>query len=360
VTLLDITKLVRHHLGICLAVVITGVLLGGTGGLAKGYLGNAEYTAQSILTVSEPTATISADELMPLVQAIANNVIAETKQEDISVIAEYDLKLRSITFVATAGSDEAIIEVANNAAQQTAEEARLLLQDVASHYRSWGSEDLAQSENGAISEIGGTDKASALESVSFTINDASQVATNSGGSVLIKYILVGFFIGCFVAICLVIAIDLVKAPIKDQEDAEACLGIPVLAEEGDDDFGLRLWVNMQFALGRSPRSICLAPVGVADEVEEIRSALNEAISRMRVQFNSEETCNSESRYDVVLHPGMPVAEDIGTAVFARESDATAIIVALWRDSKRQIQDTLRELRLADANVVGVILLKGAS
>lgn len=358
-TLLDVMKLVRHYMKLCIAIVAACTLLGATLGFSKSYLGNEEYSAESVLTVSEPTATVSADELMPLVQAIANNVIAETEQEDISVVAEYDLKLRSIAFVAAAGSDEASIEAANNAAQQTAEETRLLLQDIASHYRSWGSGDLAQSENGTFSKIGGMDKASALESVSFAINDASQAATNSGGSMLIKYIFVGFFIGCFVAICLVIAIDLAKAPIKDQEDVEACLGIPVLAEEGDDDFGLRLWVNMQFFLGRSPRSICLAPVGVADEVEEIRSALNEAISRMRVQFNSEETCNSESGHDVVLHPCMPVAEDIGTAVFARESDATAIIVALWRDSKRQIQDTLRELRLADANVVGVILLKGA-
>lgn len=51
----------------------------------------------------------------------------------------------------------------------------------------------------------------------------------------------------------------------------------------------------------------------------------------------------------------PLAEGPGGAWAARESDATVVCVQKWADSRLQLADTIRELDLARAKVVGVVL-----
>lgn len=338
----------RHCIKLVVAVVVACTLAGVGLGIAKAGLGNAEYTAEAVLTVSEPTATVSATELMPLAQAIATNVVAENSVNGVSISQAYDLTARTISFTAVAGSEAESIEAANGAAAQTAEETSAVLQGMADRYRA---ELAAEEVSGAGTSDGSMtfglserNRAAALEMVSFTVNDASQAASNSGKSTAMKYALVGLLGGSFLAICIVVIIDLVKAPLKGREDIEKHFEVPVLAEGDPSGLGDRLWANVQFAVGEIPRSVCLIPIGqpVAQQVE---TSLVKGIVASPVGLD-----------DVAIVACAPLNDGVDAAYAAYSADATLVCAVLWKDSIRQIAETLCELNLAQAKVFGIVLV----
>ena len=345
-TLLDVLKLMRHYIKMVVAVVVVCTLAGAGLGIAKAGLGNAEYTAEAVLTVSEPTATVSASELMPLTQAIATNVVAENSDDGVSISQEYDLATRTISFTAVAGTEEESIAAANNAAAQTAEQTVALLQEMADQYRSEiateKSVESSEGEGAVTFGLSERNRAAALEMVSFTVNDASQAASNSGKSTAVKYGLVGFLGGLFLAICIMLIVDLVKAPLTGREDIEKCFDVPVLAEGNARSLGDCLWANVQFAVGETPHSVCLVPVGqpVPQEVED---SLSNAVA-------------STDANDVLISVCPPLGKSMDAAYTARDADVTVICSVPWKDSLRLIADTLREFELAQAKVAGVVLV----
>lgn len=345
-TLLDVLKLMRHYIKLVVAVVVACTLAGVGLGIAKAGLGNAEYTAEAVLTVSEPTATVSATELMPLAQAIATNVVAENSAGGVSISQAYDLTARTISFTAVAGSEAESIEAANGAAAQTAEETSAVLQGMADQYRA----ELATEEAGGSGASGGSmtfglserNRAAALEMVSFTVNDASQATSNSGKSTAVKYGLVGLLGGLFVAICIVVIIDLVKSPLKGHEDIDKCFDAPVLAEGDARGLGDRLWANVQFAVGETPHSVCLVPVGQPIP-QGVESSLASAVA-------------ATDANDVSIVDCSPLDKSMNAAYVARDAGVTVICAIPWRDSLHQVADTLRELDLARAKVAGIALI----
>lgn len=359
-TLLDVLKLIRHYLKLCVAIVITCALLGGIAGFSKSLMNNAEYSAEAILTVSEPTATVSANELMPLVQAVANNVVAANERDGVSITQKYDLASRSITFTAATAVEGESIRVANDVASQTAEQMRALLVETAQQYRAL---QVPQSEEGAASDGGLTigaldrDRAAALETVSFAINDASQATINSGKSTLVKFVLVGLLGGLVLAACVVIAIDLVKAPIKGRDAVEDAFGVSVLVQGHDGNFGQRLWANIQFAVDAEPQSICLVPVCNAN-VEAVATELQGAMGTEGIQLWTDEGAKKTDSGEGIISitACAPLSSDVRTAFKARQADATVVVAESWLDSMRQANETLRELSSAEAKVVGVALV----
>lgn len=359
-TLLDVLKLVRHYLKLCIVIVVVCTLLGGALGLSKTYLGKAEYSAEAVLTASEPTSTVSANELMPLLQATANNVIAANMREGVEVSQEYDLTSRSITFAATAASEAESVEAANSTALQTAEQMRDLLDDLAQKYRA----ERASMDEGALTSDGGvtvetpdSDRAAALEAVSFTINDASQAAANSGKSTLVKYALVGLLGGLFLAVCVIVVIDLAKMSIKGRGDIEKAFEVSVLANEADGNFGQRLWANIQFVLSAEPHSVCLIPVGSVD-AGSVELQLRDAVAQkgLQLQASTGEMGGSAFPANVVIVACEPLSESMSAAFDARRADVTVVLAECWVDSLRQVSDTLRELQIADVETYGIALL----
>lgn len=53
-------------------------------------------------------------------------------------------------------------------------------------------------------------------------------------------------LGLFVSICVVVVIDLIKAPIKSQNDIELSSGLPVIGVIPSRDRGERLLANVRF------------------------------------------------------------------------------------------------------------------
>lgn len=352
-TLLDVLKLVRHYLKLCVAVMAVCTLLGVVAWFSKGYMGDAEYTAEAVLTASEPTATVSASELMPLVQATANNVIAADEKEGISVSAKYDLASRSVTFTALAESEELGVEAVNAMAWQTAEETQILLNTMAEKYRAQQTEASATEGDGMTIRAAEQDRPSALESVMFTVNDASRATANSGVGTLAKYVLAGLLGGIFLAVFMVVVIDSVKAPLKDREDVEEAFDIPVLAEEVQGNYGQRLWANIQLALNNEPHSVCLIPLEGAT-AGKVQKALEAAIAQDGLQLGRESEANADSCVSVLACDSL--VKNMSALFEARKADAAIVVATRWQDSLQQIKETLRELNVANVDITGMVLL----
>lgn len=70
------------------------------------------------------------------------------------------------------------------------------------------------------------------------------------------------FAGLFVAICLIVLIDILKTPIKSKSDIEAAADLPVIGTIPNRVRGERLLANIRFICDEPPSTIAVVPVGL--------------------------------------------------------------------------------------------------
>lgn len=347
-TLLDVCKLIRHYIKSFIAIIVICTFVGLSAGYMKVQLSDSECRSEAVLTVSEPTGTVAAADLMPLVQAIATNVLAEDAFADSDVSFKYDLSSRSISFIAVGSTEEESVLLANAAARRTAEIASSTLTALAAQYMPDGS-DMGES---ALPEATNGDsdasRALALEAVTFTTNDAADASSKDSSKDVLKFGIVGFFAGLFLAICVLLILDLSKTPIRGRKEVEEAFEIPVLMNAADVDPSSRLWANIQFACEGVPSSVCLVPLERVD-VKSLEQQLSLAVKEAM-------TLDGDVCGEVRFVACRPLVENIEGAYAAHSADATVVVAMQWKDSMKQLAATLQELSLAQANVVGIALL----
>lgn len=331
-TLLDVCKLIRHYFKSFIIIVIVFTFIGVAFGYMKVHAGNEEYSAEAVVTVSEPTGTVEAAELMPLVQAVATNVLAEDAFEKADLALTYDLNSRTVSFTAVGSTQEESVALANDAAKRTIELTDSMLTTLAAQY--------SAPSDGII--VADANRAAALESVAFAMNDASHASSKDGVKEIMKFGIFGFAAGLFLAICMVLIVDLARTPIRGREEVEKTFEVPVLVDDQAGKLGKRLWANIQFICEDIPASVCLIPVG-AIGVADMEQQLSQAIH--------------ESGYDdVALSACAPLTGDVQSAYAAHGADVTVVVAKQWKDSMKQLAATLQELSLAQANVAGIALI----
>lgn len=359
-TLSEICKLIRHYVVIFSVVVLMGALIG----LAFGYVNvlrsGEAFTAKAILTVSEPTGFVSADELMPLTEAVATNALAEDDFADADISLEYDLKERTLVFNAKAATKDESIALANAAAARTAELTDSILQKLA--VQSWDEGETSQTQRNANEQSASLsrsdiNRALALESVVFTVNDATDSSSQSGIKGMLKYGVVGLFAGLFLAICIVVVIYLVRDPVWDRDEIEEHFDVPVLVDGPSEQLGRQLWANIQFAYeGDTPSSVCLLPVAKT-EIAGVEQQLSDAILGWSLDMEEAKEKGYNDSDNVVLSACAPLSEDVNAVYIAHMADVTVVVVKKWQDSMKQLADVLRQLSLAKANIAGIVLLR---
>lgn len=172
-----------------------------------------------------------------------------------------------------------------------------------------------------------------------------------------------FALGLFVAICIVVLIDIAKAPIKSREDAENACELPVLGTGTSVEDGDRILANLQFACGKRPSTIAVVPIGQADSAVVISNELVNALERSSVRTRIVKGSPHARKFKVSVPEDAavvvccpPLAAGAGASYIANSSDATVLCVTEWTDSKRQLLATMRELELAKANIAGLAYL----
>lgn len=348
-TLQDLWLVIKHYSRwVILVPAICAVLAGGAGALL-GVVGGAMYTASSTLTVIDPTGLVSSTSLANLVNVFAQDQAELERDSDNGVAVEMkiDSSAQSIEFQVTAPGEQESLDIANRLAERTADAAKSALVEQGAAYM----EAVDEMGNQPLAEEGTyiNERAAALRSCFFSVSSATKAEADSAVSRVVKYLLVGILGGLFLAICALALGDSVKRPIKSSKDIEAVTDLPVWSVSDSRQAGERLWMNIQFATKGPIGSICLLPVSGGKQM-----GIKEVISKAMSEEPSGDMGNSSIRIETCDSIG----ESIVGARIAKEASVTIVTAVCWKDSEPTLCGVLEELRLASANVVGIVLLAG--
>ncbi len=335
-TLNDLLLLLKRYLKWVIVIPLACALLAGVFVMAKD-AGEAEsYSATATLTVTDPTNSLSATNLTLQLNATAQNIAADVSTSDVKVTAAVDDKTQSVKLSASAPSAGMAEEVANDAAQEVAASMQATLSSQAEVFKREGSVpaegQLATEQNAA------NVKAAALEACIYTIAPAS-AALNGGSSNIIKYAAVGLVGGLFVVVLVLALYDSVKRPIKTRQDIAQVTDLPVLNGNGGPSGVELVRASLLTVCNGIPKTVCVVSEGEGGRtfMEQLQMAFSAASEDVGVKLLA------------------PLAEDAKGYFETQEADATLVYVRRWKATASGLASCLEELKLAKANVAGIVL-----
>ena len=312
-TILDLMRLIQRHLKLVIALPIIFAVVA----LAYSFFIQASYTA---------TANFITNGDLAFAQGLASKEATSYAKSGVQISFSSQSSSKQVTISAT-GSD----------ATQCIEAANTVVNNAVSQYKSSSS------------------------SVIVTVTEATSAVRNMPSP--LRVAATAFALGLFVAICIVVLIDIAKAPIKSREDAKNACELPVLGTGTSVEDGDRILANLQFACGKRPSTIAVVPIGQADSAVVISNELVNALERSSVRTRIVKGSPHARKFKVSVPEDAavvvccpPLAAGAGASYIANSSDATVLCVTEWTDSKRQLLATMRELELAKANIAGLAYL----
>ena len=203
-TLLELFKLLRKHLA--LVVVLPVVLAIATAGFSWGLMQN-QYTATVsvyVLTAKDDASSssttayndLTASQLMAKSETVQKRTAEALGMSSLSgykISVEAGTTTRVISISVTAGKPDAAAIVANE-----------------------------------ISTVLSTTAQSVMGVESVNVVDAAEVPTDPSGPPRAMYTAVAFLAGIFLAVAIVVVLDMLNTRVRNPEEAEELLGIPVI------------------------------------------------------------------------------------------------------------------------------------
>lgn len=209
-TLLELFKLLRKHLALVVALPI--VLAIATAGFSWGIMQN-QYTATVsvyVLTAKDDanSNTIAYNDLTAS-QLMANDIATLAKSETVQKRTAESLGMASLSgykISVEAGTTTRVISISVTAGK--ADAASIVANEIASVLST-----VAQDVMG-------------VESVN--VVDAAQVPESPSGPPRTMYTAVAFLAGIFLAVAIVVLLDMLNTRVRNPEEAEELLGVPVI------------------------------------------------------------------------------------------------------------------------------------
>lgn len=312
-TILDLMRLIQRHLKLVIALPIIFAVVA----LAYSFFIQASYTA---------TANFITNGDLAFAQGLASKEATSYAKSGVQISCSSQSSNKQVTISATGSDATQCIEAANTVA------------------------------NNAVSQY-----KSSSSSVIAIVTEATSAVRNTPSP--LRVAATAFALGLFVAICIVVLIDIAKAPIKSREDAENACELPALGTGTSVEDGDRILANLQFACGKRPSTIAVVPIGQADSAVVISNELVNALERSSVRTRIVKGSPHARKFKVSVPEDAAVvvccpslAAGAAASYIANSSDATVLCVTEWTDSKRQLLATMRELELAKANIAGLAYL----
>lgn len=331
-----------------------------------------KYEATSSVTVSDPSGNVSSASMLAVVSSLAQSETEQynTENSTVSVTLQPSVTGRPQTFGITveSSSQDECVALSNSIASSVAEGATELfagLQEanegsLSSLNALTDADDAAAVLSGSLlQDVLGSSRT--FEFCSFMVNESVEAQSVSVG--MVSLALLSLLCGLFIAVFVVVIIDAIKMPVRNRQDVEDALGAPVLCDgDFDENWGERLWANIQFVTCTSIESLCVIPSGEAASADECSAALRSAIQASEkrdvviqkdTRLESSDDASSES---ICIYECTPLDSSVWAAYCAHDASATIVCVRMWGDGRRSLRETMRQLSLAKANVVGAALL----
>lgn len=335
----DLWQYVRRYwhlvLGVPIFCCLASILI------AFAFFGNSlgsTYSASTILNLNSGVGTVSglaryeASEVMEVTPGISASIVANNNDMTVSI--------------AVSGNDaDACVIAAEQIAQETLDSANGL----SSLKVNASGEDMAAFA-GMAQEV--------------------SLAENKGAlrTALIKVGVISFLCGFCVVMAFIVFMHLRRKPVIDSQGIEEATGLPVLGVQESESGSGRLLANIRFASKNDcVRSICVVPVSIASGSNEVSSGIartfeDEGIKTLLIQVGIEGSRDKapEGESGAIVMDCAPLDLDIASAYRSQRSDATVIVAKKWADSMDKLDGAVRELRLANANLVGVVFIAAES
>lgn len=323
-TLFDLFKLIRHYIKLVIILPVACAILVTLGLLVM----PPTYVAKATLLTNGDIA---------LAGGFAQTEATTFSKNGIEVSSKNDTSYRTVVIEAEGKDYGGCIAAAN---------ATVLA--VANDYRS------------ANKLAAANDYRSANNQVSITTNEATYAESTSPS--IPKTALIALLAGLFVAVCVVVVIDVVKMPIKSRNDIEAASNLPVIGTIPTRDRGERLLANIRFLGGGQPATIAVVPVGLTGGTltcAELASAFENvgtAVTRIKGNPHAQSLSAIALPEIVTIVECAPLSEGMGAVYIARDADVTILCASEWRDSRKALANVVEELQFAKANIGGVVFI----
>lgn len=365
-TLNDLGLMIRHYAKMIALISLASALLAAS----ASFLIPDKYEAISSVSVNDPSGNVSPASMMVVVNNFVQADIAPYAAKDSKIEASAEVEngasSQTLTITVRSSDKDECVAVVNSiaaAAAANSEEVFEALQEanetgLADLSALNTSEDVASVLSGSLLQDSlGSDRT--FEFCSFLVTDAIEARSSKPGTIALT--VMGLVGGFLLALLVVILLDAVKSPIRSRKDAETITGLPVFGFSSSAIFGDQLWANIQFALNEVAESVCLVPVSTpssricATELSEaiVRSGGNACVESVRG-----EVCRTviSELGGTVVYQCEPLACGVSAMYCAHGASVTVVCAQVWEDSRAALGETVRELALADANVVGIALI----
>lgn len=151
-----------------------------------------------------------------------------------------------------------------------------------------------------------------------------------------------------VGIIIVTTIGKVRRPVMDVEGVQDVAGLPVLEALPAPD-GKRLLANVRFAADKDVGSISVVPVRSDKATGKVCELLADA-----AKGGNAEPGKPGEAASLKVAQCKPITNDLGCIYTACDADAVLVCVERWKDTITALKSTLAELRIAGANLVGIV------
>lgn len=311
-TLLDLGKLVRHYLKLVIALPVVCILIA----LVINFITPSSFQA---------TASLTTNADLSVAGGYAQNETVRYSQNGITVSSISNPATQSIGITAEGNDYGGCIAAANAAILALSDDIRAMNSD-------------------------------------YLVDVVEATAATDTSQSLTKMIILAAFIGVFLAICIVVLLDIKKSPIKSRSDIKEASGLSVVGEIPARDYGERLLANIRFSVGRTPSTIAVVPVSGAGctiacaELANVLSHSGVAVSRVKANAHAQGLKTNQQAGTTLVVECPPLYEGMGAAYIAREADITLLCVTEWLDSRKVLKNVTNELNKAKANLGGVVFL----
>lgn len=309
-TLRELGMLVKKFWALMLVIVIVGSMLGFGYALMK--------NAKPLFTA---TAQIVAASDVNSVAGFAENVKRDMQSELQAKSVTVDISNKStnmMTLISASGPYAPdCIDAANTIANTTNEIAM---------------ETYAQREESYIGNV------------------SLAVEASSAPSNATKFVAFGCMAGVFVALVVVLLIDLKRRYVKTVESVQKETNLPVL-DVIPSSSGDKLVANVRFAANRlgitaTTLRLLIVPVGNNGTAAEVEAQLTSELSGEIAGGIQASTCP-------------PLSETMEGAYASRDADLVVVAVSQWADTLPSLISCVDELEFAEAKIAGLVFCKEA-
>lgn len=187
-----------------------------------------------------------------------------------------------------------------------------------------------------------------IKTIPFSAEITSPIVVAEGMRSSVGYEAVAFLAGLFAALFVLMIMYMRWRPVIDTKNLQESLRLPVFVLLPASDGGSELLANIRFAAkGNHTQSICLIPLADDTAAEAVATGLIQGTKHGR----------KDARIEIVCCESL--LKSIKVAYEAQRVDAVLLCIRQWSDSLSDAMNAVVELRLANAPLLGAVLVSQA-